>query len=61
MMATYKYIVIGIVFFTGLLGAAFGEFIISSILFAIAATAINIKKTRIEAKLDPYPGKDAFT
>ena len=39
----YKDILIGTVFVIGLLGFIWGEFIISSLLFASAAIASNIK------------------
>jgi len=38
----YKDILIGMLFITGLLGFVYGEFIISSLLFATAAVATNV-------------------
>lgn len=46
----YKDILTGMVFFTGLLGFTFGEFIISAVLFAIAATASNVNLPRKRVK-----------
>ncbi len=40
----YKNILIVMIFITGLLGVVFGEFIISSALFAIAAIASNVNQ-----------------
>ncbi|MGR9014226.1 MAG: hypothetical protein ACU83U_11325 [Gammaproteobacteria bacterium] len=46
----YRDILIGTVFLTGLLGFISGEFIISSMMFAAAATASNVNLNRKRGK-----------
>lgn len=56
-----KNILVGMVFFTGLLTFVFGEFILSSVLFAISATAININKPPKKATAESYQSRNRFS
>ena len=50
----YKDILTGLLFITGLLGFIYGEFIISSTLFATAAIASNVNLNRKRVKAGQF-------